>query len=53
MKHFYFYSLLFMIFFDARLYWKDNGLFKQAMLIKFHESDLETVKEIIETISTK
>jgi hypothetical protein len=41
------------LYWNSRLYWKDNGLFKQAMQIKFPASGLETVKEIIETIKAK
>ena len=38
---------------NSKLYWKDNGLFKQALQIKFSASGLETVNEIIETIKSK
>jgi len=41
------------LYWNSRLYWKDNGLFKQAMQIKFPASGLETAKEIIETIKSK
>ncbi|MGD0756568.1 MAG: hypothetical protein ABR927_16070 [Bacteroidales bacterium] len=41
------------LYWNSRLYWKDNGLFKQAMQIKFPASGLETVNEIIETIKTR
>jgi hypothetical protein len=41
------------LYWNSRLYWKDNGLFKQAMQIKFPESGLETVNEIIETIKSR
>jgi hypothetical protein len=41
------------LYWNGRLYWKDNGLFKQAMEIKFPASELETAKEIIETIKSK
>ena len=38
---------------NSKLYWKDNGLFKQALQIKFSASGLETVNEIIETIKSR
>jgi hypothetical protein len=41
------------LFWNGRLYWKDNGLFKQAMEIKFPASGIETIKEIIGTIKSK
>jgi hypothetical protein len=41
------------LYWNGRIYWKDNGLFKQAMQIKFPASELETVKEIIETIKSR
>ncbi len=41
------------LYWNGRLYWKDNGLFKQAMQIKFPASELETAKEIMETIKSK
>jgi hypothetical protein len=41
------------LYWNGRLYWKDNGLFKQAMQIKFQASGLETVNEIIETIKSR
>ena len=41
------------LYWNSRLYWKDNGLYKQAMQIKFPASELETAKEIIETIKSK
>ena len=41
------------LYFNSRLYWKDNGLFKQAMQIKFPPSGLETVNKIIETIKSR
>ncbi len=41
------------LYWNSRLYWKDNGLFKQAMQIKFSASGLETVNEIIETIKSR
>ena len=41
------------LYWNSRLYWKDNALFKQAMQIKFPASELEIVKEIIETIKAK
>jgi hypothetical protein len=34
----------------GRLYWKDNGILKQALEVEFKLSELETVKKIIETI---
>jgi hypothetical protein len=41
------------LYWNSRLYLKDNGLFKQAMQIKFPASGLETANEIIETIKSK
>ena len=41
------------LYWNSRLYWKDNGLFKQAMQIKFPESGLEAVNEIIGTIKSR
>lgn len=41
------------LYWNSRLYLKDNGLFKQAMQIKFPASGLETVNEIIETIKSR
>ncbi len=41
------------LYWNGRIYLKDNGLFKQAMQIKFPESGLETVNEIIETIKSR
>ena len=41
------------LYWNSRLYWEDKGLFKQAMQIKFSPSEIETVKEIIETIKAK
>jgi hypothetical protein len=41
------------LYWNGRLYWKDNGLFKQAMQIKFPASEFETAKGIIETIKSK
>jgi hypothetical protein len=41
------------LYWNGRLYWKDNELFRQAMQISFSSSELETLIEIIETIKTK
>jgi len=41
------------LYWNGRLYWKDNALFKQAMQIKFPASELQTVNEIIETIKLR
>lgn len=38
------------LYWNSRLYWMDNGLFKQAMQIKFPATGLETVNKIIGTI---
>jgi hypothetical protein len=38
---------------NSRLYLKENGVFKQAMQIKFPAAGLETVNEIIETIKSR
>lgn len=37
----------------GRLYWKDENAFKEALEIDFYLSELETVKNIIETIKRK
>ena len=37
----------------GRLYWKDNGTLKQALELQFYLSEIETVKEIIESIKRK
>lgn len=41
------------LYWNSRLYWMDNGIFKQAMQIKFPATGLETVNEIIETIKPR
>jgi len=41
------------LYWNSRLYWKDNGQFKQAMQIRFQSSGLKTVNEIIQTIKSK
>ena len=37
----------------ARLYWKDNGLYRQALEIAFDYSELQEVLDIIKTIKEK
>lgn len=37
----------------ARLYWKDNGMFKQALEVTFNYSGLEEIIDIVKTIKRK
>ena len=38
---------------NGRLYWKNNGVFQQALQITFHASELSTVEKIIGSIKRK
>jgi len=41
------------LYWNSRLYWVDNGIFKQAMQVKFPASEIDTVTEIIGTIESR
>jgi len=38
---------------SGRLYWKDNGVYKQALEVQFDLAKLNTINQIIETIKSK
>ena len=37
---------------SGRLYWKDNGVYKQALEVQFDLAELDTINQIIETIKS-